>query len=122
VVWVPAARLAIVTKIFVGIAQLLMWLATDQTTRIRFPVGARIFSSLQRRDRFWNPPSHLYKGSLAGGKAVGSWNWRLYPVARLTWGDLFPLSVFTFMAWCCGIGTSLHSPYFQAIFRDATLK
>jgi hypothetical protein len=43
--------------------------------RVRVPVGARLFSSPRRADRFWGLPSLLsngYRGSFPGGKAAGA--------------------------------------------------
>jgi hypothetical protein len=52
----------------------------DRVVGVRLPVGARIFSSPRRPDRFWSPPSLLsngYRGSFPGGKAAGVWSWSL---------------------------------------------
>jgi hypothetical protein len=45
-----------------GIAQSVQRRATGWTARVRFPAGARFFSSLQCSDRFWGPPTLLSNG------------------------------------------------------------
>jgi hypothetical protein len=45
---------------------------------VRVPVGARVFSSARRPDRFWGPPnllSSVYGTSFPGGKSAGAWSW-----------------------------------------------
>jgi hypothetical protein len=40
-------------------AQSVVWWTTGWTDQVRFPGGSRIFSSPQRSDRLWGPPSPL---------------------------------------------------------------